>query len=166
MVQNFYDVVFSSQPCDYAAVLDAIPQKITSEMNDDMCKPYSNEEIKTALFQMFPMKAPGPDGFPGRFYATCWHIVRVDFMRALEQFHREDMRGMATTNKALVTLLPKKADAMDIREYRPVSLISGPIKIFDKVLATRLAEDLPKLIGQHQSAFVKGRSLHDNFMLV
>ena len=73
---------------------------------------------------------------------------------------------MAAINKALVTLLPKKADAMDIKEYRPVSLISGPIKIFDKVLAIRLAEDLPKLIGQHQSAFIKGRSLHDNFMLV
>ncbi|XP_073367980.1 uncharacterized protein [Aegilops tauschii subsp. strangulata] len=40
------------------------------------------------------------------------------------------------------------------------------VKIFEKVLACRLVEDLPKLVGNHQSAFVKGRSLHDNFMLV
>lgn len=42
----------------------------------------------------------------------------------------------------------------------------GAIKIFDKVLACRLAEELPHLIGLHQSAFVKGRALHDNFTLV
>ncbi|XP_073363286.1 secreted RxLR effector protein 78-like [Aegilops tauschii subsp. strangulata] len=40
------------------------------------------------------------------------------------------------------------------------------IKIFDKVLASRLVDDLPRLVGKHQSAFVKGRYLHDNFMLV
>ena len=56
-------------------------------------------------------------------------------MRALEQFHREDMRGMSAINKALVTLLPKKKGAMDIKEYRPVSLIGGSIKIEYKELA-------------------------------
>ena len=50
MVHNFYEELFSSQPCDSTTVLDAIPQKITSRMNDDLCKPYSNEEIKAALF--------------------------------------------------------------------------------------------------------------------
>jgi hypothetical protein len=78
-------------------------------------------------------KAPGPDGFTGRFYATCWHIIKEDFMRALDQFYAGDMRGMAAINKALVTLLPKKAGAVDVRDFRPVSLVCGPIKIFDKI---------------------------------
>lgn len=56
--------------------------------------------------------------------------------------------------------------AVDIKDFRPVSLVHGAIKIFDKVLATRLEPELPKLVGTHQSALVKGRSLHDNFMLV
>ena len=55
---------------------------------------------------------------------------------------------------------------MDIKDFRPVSLVHGAIKLFDKVLAIRLADDLPRLVGMHHSAFVKGRSLHDNFMLV
>lgn len=55
---------------------------------------------------------------------------------------------------------------MDIKDYRPVSLVRGALNCFDKVLASRLAEDLPNLVGHHQSAFVRGRSLHDNFMMV
>lgn len=129
-------------------------------------EPFMEEEVYKTIKDMPLDKAPGPDGFTGRFYAACWQIIKSDFMRALQHFHREDMRGMAATNKALVSLLPKKAGAVDIKDYRPVSLISGPINFFDKILAARLAEEVPKLIGIHQSAFVRGRSLHDNFMLV
>jgi hypothetical protein len=42
--------------------------KITDEMNVDLCRSFSAEEISDALFQMGPLKAPGPDGFPARFY--------------------------------------------------------------------------------------------------
>jgi hypothetical protein len=34
------------------------------------------------------------------------------------------------------------------------------------VLANRLAPILPQMVGVHQSAFVRGRCLHDNFMMV
>lgn len=87
-------------------------------------------------------------------------------MRALEHFHKGDMRGLAAINKAVVSLLPKKDGVVDIKDYRPVSLVHGAIKIYDKILATRLADDLPRLVGHHQSAFIRGRSMHDNFMLV
>lgn len=84
----------------------------------------------------------------------------------MEAFFKGDMRGLPTINKAIVALLPKKDGAINIKDFRPVSLVHGAIKIFEKVLAMRLVDDLPKLVGKHQSAFVKGRSIHDNFMLV
>lgn len=87
-------------------------------------------------------------------------------MRAFELFHKGDMRGIPSINKAIVSLLPKVDGAVQLKDFRPVSLIHGAIKIFDKVLANRVADELPNLVGHHQSAFVKGRSIHDNFMLV
>jgi hypothetical protein len=60
MVQEFYENFFSSEPIvSRDAILDSIPSKLTHEMNDDVLKPYTNDEIKTALFQMGPTKAPG-----------------------------------------------------------------------------------------------------------
>lgn len=76
------------------------------------------------------------------------------------------MRGLPAINKVLVSLLPKNDGASESRDFHHVSLIHGVVKIFDKILATRLAEDLPRLVRIHRSAFVRGRSIHKNFMLV
>jgi hypothetical protein len=45
-------------------------------------------------------------------------------------------------------------------------MIHGIAKWVAKVIANRLAPHLPQLVGAHQSAFVRGRCLHDNFMMV
>ena len=47
-------------------IVELFEECITPEMNLDFSKPYSEEEIGNALFQIGPLKAPGPDGFPGR----------------------------------------------------------------------------------------------------
>lgn len=75
-------------------------------------------------------------------------------MRAMDAFFRGDMRGLSAINKAIITLLPKMDGAVDIKDFRPVSLVHGAVKIFEKVLSNRHTPDLPKLVGNHQSAFV------------
>lgn len=126
----------------------------------------SEEEIARVVKELPPDKAPGPDGFTGRFYSSCWSIIKHDFMRAVSVFSQGDLRGFGAINKSLVTLLPKVEGAMQLKDFRPVSLIHGAVRIFIKALANGVAPRLPALVGMHQSAFVKGRVLHDNFMLV
>jgi hypothetical protein len=73
MVEGFYANLFTSKPCDATdVVLESVCSKVSAEMNDDLCKPYTNEEIKDAQFQMGPTKAPGLDSFPALFYQTHW----------------------------------------------------------------------------------------------
>ena len=33
-----------------------------------LCAPFDDKEISDALFQIGPLKAPGPDGLPARFF--------------------------------------------------------------------------------------------------
>ena len=53
---------------DLNEVLDCIIPKVTDEMNDMLCKVYSDEEISNALFQIGPLNAPVCDGLPARFF--------------------------------------------------------------------------------------------------
>ena len=55
-------------------------------MNEYLSKPFTNEEIKAALFQMGPTKAPGPDGFPALFYHNHWEFLGEEICRAVRCF--------------------------------------------------------------------------------
>jgi len=69
-------------------------------------------------------------------------------------------------NSANIVLLPKKEDALWITDYRPISLIHSFAKILSKLLANRLAPLLNSLVFNCQSAFIKKRNIHDNFLYV
>jgi hypothetical protein len=69
-------------------------------------------------------------------------------------------------NSAYLALLPKKDVALSARDFRPISLIHNFAKLVTKMLANRLGPYLEELVATNQSAFVRGRSIHDNFMLV
>jgi hypothetical protein len=66
----------------------------------------------------------------------------------------------------LLTLLPKKNDATLVKDFWPVSLIHSFAKLITKLLANRLVGRLSELVSANQSAFMKGRCIHDNFLLV
>jgi hypothetical protein len=60
-------------------------------------------------------------------------------------------------------LLNKKEQPVEIRDYRPINLIRSFGKLITKCLAKHLARVLDSLVMRNQSAFIKGRRIHDNF---
>jgi hypothetical protein len=62
-------------------------------------------------------KSPGPDGFTGCFYASCWSIVKTDILEAFQALWRGDCRGLHVANQALISLLPKCADAVEVKDF-------------------------------------------------
>jgi hypothetical protein len=111
-------------------------------------------------------KAPGPGGLTGRFYKACWDIIKGDIMMGVSAVWRRDFRNFRLLNTAFITLIPKKEDATQAGDFRPISLIHSFAKLIMKVLANRLAARLDTLVPKNQSAFINGRFIHDNFMLV
>jgi hypothetical protein len=165
MVQSFYENLFSLEPCALVdAILDAIPSKVTAKMNDDLCKPYTDEEIGAALFQMSPTKAPGPDGFPALFYQTHWEFFKEDICQAVRAFISggEVPEGFCDS---VIVLIPKIAKPKDLKNFPPISLCIVIYKIASKVLANRLKMILPSIISMQQSAFVPGRLITDNALI-
>lgn len=155
MVDSYYDNLLGTAPHrPHAINLDQL--QLPSMPMTQLDVEFTEEEIEKVVKSMPLDKAPGPDEFTRRFFATCWPVIKDDIMSAFDYFFRGDMRGLPAINKAIVSLLPKVDGAVDVKDFRPVSLVHGAIKIFDKALSNRVAVELPNLVGKHQSAFVKG----------
>jgi hypothetical protein len=59
--------------------IDDIPQ-VTNIENEILTSPFTMDDIKEAVFQMEHNKAPGPDGFPAKFYQVFWEIIKEDLL--------------------------------------------------------------------------------------
>lgn len=105
-------------------------------------------------------------GFTGKFFIACWPIIKLDLMAALLRFQSLNCQGLNALNSATMILLPKRDEPSAPGDYRPISLVHGFGKIAAKMLANRLQPFMPSLIAQCQNTFIKGRSIHDNFVLV
>ena len=78
VLSYFEDIYSSSNPSRLEEVTNLIPTKVSEEMNHDLIKDFSAEEVRTALQQMHLTKAPGSDGMSAIFYQKYWDIVGID----------------------------------------------------------------------------------------
>lgn len=87
-----------------------------------------------------------------------------DVIKAISHFFNSG-RLLRATNAFFLTLLPKRQSPSTFSDFRPISLLNFNYKIISKSLASRLSMILPFLIPKHQSAFVKGRTIHHHVAL-
>jgi hypothetical protein len=76
-------------------------------------------------------------------------------MQAINYFYQQHEQHFSLLNSAHVVLLPKKADAKCVADYRPISLTHSIAKLISKLLASRLAPELHSLVSRAQSASIK-----------
>jgi hypothetical protein len=86
-------------------------------------------------------------------------------MDVIVEFHARG-KFEKSLNATFVSLIPKKTDAMDVRDFRPISLVGGIYKIISKVLANRFKSVVGKIISNTQNAFIGGRQILDYVLIV
>jgi hypothetical protein len=145
---EYYKDLFGPEPCYNFRIDSSIwdeCEKLNKADNRILCQPFSEIEIKNALFMMERNKAPRPARMPIKFYPSCWDIVKQDIVHLFSDFH-DKMVGISRLNYGIITLLPKIKDATKIQQYMPICLLNCLYKLITKVLTLRIEPYAARLI--------------------
>ncbi|XP_021600717.1 uncharacterized protein LOC110606275 [Manihot esculenta] len=145
-------------------LLPLVQPRIGAEDNVELLADFTDEEFCSAFFQMDPNKAPGLDGLNPAFFQKYWPIIGVDVCNICRLWLAQGTIP-SEISSALIVLIPKCVNLVDVKDFRPIALCNVIYKILSKALANRLKRVLHKIILPNQSAFIPGRLITDNFIV-
>ncbi|CAM4562120.1 unnamed protein product [Caretta caretta] len=164
---DFYISLFSPDPTDPGAgrvLWEELPTVSVGDQ-DQLELPLTLAEFLEAPHPMPTNKSPGMDGLSVEFYRTFWDILGPDLATVLAESLQCGVLPFLC-RRAVLTLLLKKGDLHDLRNWRPVSLLSMDYKIVAKAISLRLGSMMADVIHPDQTYTVPGRSIFDNLFLV
>ncbi|XP_057730493.1 uncharacterized protein LOC130945814 [Arachis stenosperma] len=110
----------------------------------------SIEEYRDVVWDCESSRAPGSDG--------------VEFTVTVLGFFQTS-RLPTDSNITWVALAPKFIGVKEIKDLGPISMVGCVYKVIFKVLVRRMRSVMPGLVEETQSAFVKGRKIHDEALI-
>ncbi|CAM5102951.1 unnamed protein product [Natator depressus] len=163
----FYASLFSPDPTDPSAcrvLWEELPTVSASD-RDRLELPLTLAEFSEALCRMPTNKSPGMDGLTMEFYRVFWDVLGPDLVTIWAESLQSGVLPLSC-RRAVLALLPKKGDLRDLRNWRPVSLLSTDYKMVAKAISLRLGSVLADVIHPDQTYTVPDRSIFDNLFLV
>ena len=164
----YYEKLYSSQlkgnetPDDSNMFLSTINKKLTNEESHQLEGPITEAEILAALKSTQNGKSPGSDGFNCEFYKFFWNDIKHLLKNSINSAY---LTGeMSTSQKhGIITLLPNIGkDPLQLKNWRPISLLNLDYKLMAKCIALRIKRHLTRLIHSDQTGFIKGRYIGEN----
>jgi hypothetical protein len=95
----------------------------------NLTRPFSVDEIKSAVWDCDSFKSPGPDGINFGFIKNFWNEMKDDIVRFITEFHRNGKLSKGI-NSTFITLIPKVESPQSLNEFRPISLVGSLYKIW------------------------------------
>lgn len=112
-----------------------------------------------------PLKAPGPDGFNAKTIQDNWEEFGPSVTKSVLAFFstREMPSRIARSN---LVLIPKTEEATMVGHFCPISVCNLIYKIISKILSLRMRPFIAQCVSSSQTAFVSGREISKNIVLL
>jgi len=162
IAHQFYSDLYTAVPTcmdSRELLLNQLTRKLTDEQAASLEGPISSKEVIKAIDATPTSKSPGPDGLPNEL----WKEIKDQAKTIAELFNEWLHKGEipADVQGGIITLLFKKGDPLDIKNYRPVTLLNTLAKILTKILTARLRQVMGDLVAPPQTG-ISGRFIGTN----
>lgn len=158
-VQHFREVLNHPDPSEPA---NPTPSDAILDINTD---PPTVAEIKRAILAMKNGKAAGIDSIHAEMMkadADLAAFVLTDLFSSIW----EKGKIPDDWSKGLIVKLPKKGNLQECDNWRGITLLSIPSKIFCRVLLKRIDQAIDTRLRQEQAGFRKGRGCIDQIFVL
>jgi len=138
-------------PCPISDAVWASMRKFPPGMQPFMSRPMDMDSLKERIRKLPTGRAPGRDGIPYEFFKYgppemlgCLLTAANAFMSGSHPLPRDWLGG-------LVTLIPKSADAMTMKKFRPIANLSTGYKLCAAEVAERTSRTFEEYGVWHDS---------------
>ncbi|KAK3740237.1 hypothetical protein RRG08_054258 [Elysia crispata] len=141
------------------------PPEILPARNDlDInCEPPTLEEIENAVSLLNSNKAAGPDHIPPEALKADSKVSSTILHGLFEKIWTEEKYPNDWEEGHLVKI-PKNGDLSNCNNYRGITLLSIPGKVFTRILLERIKEAVDGQLRDNQAGFRKNRSCTDQIV--
>ena len=162
--RSFYESLFTAEPTDpqvASALLLNVDATLTENQASVCDGLLSPDEVLRALKGMARNKSPGSDGLPVKFYLRFWDVLGTDLT---DVFNEAFQAGSLSKSQkhGLISLIYKKGDRLDCKNWRPITLLNVDYKVCARSLAGRLLKVLEFVVASDQTCGVHGRYIGEN----
>ena len=165
---DFYSGLFTAGEIDQLAqhdLLSNVSARLPESARDRCEGLLTVEEVHATLMGMAHNKSPGSDGLPMEFYSSFWDVLGRDMVEVLNSSLA--LGSLPPSLRcALISLMFKKGDRLDHRNWRPISLLNVDYKLCARSLAGRILNVLHHMIAPDQTCGVRGRFIGENVALL
>ena len=162
-INQFYSKLYEQEyedPLEQEYFLNSLDKKLSEQEKLCLDRPLNEIELKNALFSLNDNKSPGYDGLTKEFYVHFWEDLKNLFVKCVEQI--KTSRELTEMQKrGAIKINFKKGDRNQLKNFRPLTLLTTDLKIITKALALRLKNIIGKLIHQNQTC-IPGRHIENN----
>jgi hypothetical protein len=155
----FYAQLFTAcvlSPTDQYFFINALDLTLSRDESALCEREVTSAECLAALKSFKNNKSPGIDGLPYEFYKHFWPVIGEDLVSVFNDCLASGSLPF-TQRSGLISLLHKKNDKMDTKNWRPISLLCTDYKILAKVLTNRLKSVISSVVSPVQTCGVPGR---------
>ena len=162
-LNKYYTKLFDHKPSSDPERMLALlkTKRVPARKAKIMDAPFEEKDVTAAIRRLGKGKSPGPDTLPAEFYQDFEFLVAGHFLGAIQESIRNGSMA-PDIRSGIITLIYKKGDPREVRNYRPITLLNVDYKIFAHMLVSRLKVCIDDIVTPCQLGFVPGREITES----